>query len=185
MEDNQIIDLYFQRSEQAIEQTDAKYGSYCFRIAYQILTNREDAEESVNDTYLAAWDAMPPHRPPLLSAFLGRITRNLSIDRWRSQNAEKRGKGEFPLCLDELAGCVSGEPGIEQKEIAKETVALLNRFLLERPETERMVFLCRYWYMDSVQEISEAFGFSQTKVTTMLYRTRNKLRKALEKEGLL
>ena len=185
MEDSKIIDLYFQRSEQVIEQTDAKYGSYCFRIAYQILTNREDAEESVNDTYLAAWDAMPPHRPPLLSAFLGRITRNLSIDRWRSQNAEKRGKGEFPLCLDELAGCVSGEPGIEQKEIAKETVALLNRFLLEWPETERKVFLCRYWYMDSVQEISEAFGFSQTKVTTMLYRTRNKLRKALEKEGLL
>lgn len=185
MEDERILDLYFRRSEAAITQTDVKYGKYCYSIAYHILTNREDSEESVSDTYLAAWNAIPPRRPSLLAAFLGKITRNISIDRWRKRGADKRGGGEFPLCLEELTACVSGEPGLEQKQILKETMAMLNRFLEELPTVERKVFLCRYWYMDSVQEISEAFGFSQTKVTTMLCRTRNKLRKGLQKEGLL
>ncbi len=185
MEDQQIIDLYFQRSEQAIAETDVKYGNYCFSIAYKILANREDSEESVSDTYMAAWDAMPPRKPPLLAAFLGRLTRNISIDRWRSRSAEKRGGGEFVLCLEELANCASGEPGVEQKAIMKEVVALLNRFLQDLPEMERKIFLCRYWYVDSVQDISRDFGFSQTKITTMLYRTRNKLRRELQKEGLL
>lgn len=185
MEDTQIIDLYFQRSEKAIEETDAKYGNYCFSIAYKILTNREDSEESVNDTYMTTWDAIPPRRPSMLAAFLGKITRNISIDRWRSRSAEKRAGGEFALCLEELANCVSGEPSIEQIEIMRETVALLNRFLQDQSEAERGVFLCRYWYMDSIQEIAKNYGFSQTKVTTMLYRTRNKLRNQLKKDGLL
>ncbi len=185
MEDQQIIDLYFQRSEQAIAETDVKYGNYCFSIAYKILANREDSEESVSDTYMAAWDAIPPRKPPLLAAFLGRLTRNISIDRWRARSAEKRGGGEFVLCLEELANCASGAPDAEQKVVMKETVALLNRFLQDLPETERKVFLCRYWYVDSVQDIARDFGFSQTKVTTMLYRTRNKLRRELQKEGLL
>lgn len=185
MEDRQIIDLYFQRSEQAIEETDSKYGSYCFSIAYHILTNKEDSEESVSDTYMAAWNAIPPRRPSILATFLGKITRNFSIDRWRRRSADKRGGGEFPLCLEELEDCISGNPSLEQKQIAKETVACLNQFLDELPETERKVFLRRYWYMNSVQEISDAFGFTQTKVTTMLSRTRKKLRHGLEKEGLL
>lgn len=185
MEDSQILALYFARSENAISQTALKYGNYCFHIAYQILANREDAEESVNDTYMEAWNGIPPSRPPVLSAYLGKIVRNISIDRWRAGNAEKRGGGEFPLCLEELANCVSGKADIAQEEMMRETVAALNRFLRNQPKTDRKVFLRRYWYLDSVSEIAETFGFSRTKVTTMLYRTRKKLRRQLEREGLL
>lgn len=185
MDDIQIIDLYFQRSEEAIQKTDTKYGRYCFRIANNILANREDSQESVNDTYLAAWNAMPPHRPPLLAAFLGKLTRNISIDRRRSLRAEKRGGGEFPLCLEELADCVSGSSGIEDAAIARDTVNALNRFLRELPDTQRSIFLRRYWYMDSVRDIAEACGLTQTGVTTLLHRIRRKLRKQLEQEGLL
>lgn len=185
MDDAQILALYFERSEKAISQTAMKYGNYCYRIAYQILANREDAEESVNDTYMEAWNAIPPNRPPVLSAYLGKIVRNISIDRWRSENAEKRGGGEFPLCLEELENCVSGKGDAAQEEIRQETVAALNRFLRKQPEIDRKVFLRRYWYLDSVSEIAERFGFSRTKVTTMLYRTRKKLHKQLEREGLL
>lgn len=185
MEDHQILDLYFQRSEQAIQETDTKYGNYCFRIAYQILASREDAQESVSDTYLAAWNAIPPKRPPLLSAFLGKITRNVSIDRWRTRSAYKRGGGEFSLCLEELTNCTSGQPSVEDQQIQKEVVQTLNVFLKQLPETERKVFVCRYWYMDSIRDISEDFGISQTRVTTMLHRTREKLQKQLKKEGLL
>lgn len=185
MEDHQILDLYFQRSEQAIQETDTKYGNYCFRIAYQILASREDAQESVSDTYLAAWNAIPPKRPLLLSAFLGKITRNVSIDRWRTRSAYKRGGGEFSLCLEELTNCTSGQPSVEDQQIQKEVVQTLNGFLKQLPETERKVFVCRYWYMDSIRDISEDFGISQTRVTTMLHRTRERLRKQLKKEGLL
>ena len=185
MEDHQILDLYFQRSEQAIQETDTKYGNYCFRIAYQILASREDAQESVSDTYLAAWNAIPPKRPLLLSAFLGKITRNVSIDRWRTRSAYKRGGGEFSLCLEELTNCTSGQPSVEDQQIQKEVVQTLNVFLKQLPETERKVFVCRYWYMDSIRDISEDFGISQTRVTTMLHRTRERLRKQLKKEGLL
>ena len=185
MYDREILDLYFQRSEQAIQETDNKYGSYCFRIAYQVLASREDAQESVSDTYLAAWNAIPPKRPPLLSAFLGKIARNISIDRWRSRSTYKRGGGEFALCLDELKHCASGQPSVEERQLQKEVVQTLNGFLKQLPEAERKVFVCRYWYMDSIRDIAEAFGISQTKVTTMLYRTREKLRKQLKGEGLL
>ena len=185
MEDQQIISLFFQRSEQAIVETDRKYGGYCFRIAYNILSNRQDSEESVSDTYLRAWHLIPPKKPAPLSAFLGRITRTISIDRWRRRSADKRGGGEFPLCLDELESCVSGKTDMEQQQMAKEAVAMLNRFLQKLPEAERNVFLRRYWYMDSVQQISERYGFTQTKVSTMLSRTRQKLRTKLEQEGLL
>lgn len=185
MEDQQILDLYFQRSEQAIAETDAKYGNYCYRIAYQILRNSEDSEESVSDAYLAAWNTIPPHRPSVLATFLGKIVRNISIDRWRKCSAGKRGGGELPLCLEELGCCVSGTSEPEQAQIAKETVALLNRFLSALPETERILFVRRYWYLDSTAALADAFGFSQTKVTTLLSRIRKKLRRKLEKEGLL
>lgn len=185
MDDHQIIDLYFLRSEQAIAETDAKYGHYCFRIAQRILDNREDSEESVSDTYLAVWQAVPPTRPPSLSLYLGRITRNLAIDRWRERHADKRGGQEFCLCLEELQDCVSGENGVELNEIQKEIAASLNRFLHAQTALVRKVFLRRYWYMDSIPEIAEAFGISQTNVTTILYRTRKKLYKQLKKEELL
>lgn len=185
MDDKSIVALYWNRSEAAIAETAGKYGHYCYHIAYNILVNREDADESVNDTYLAAWNAIPPRRPAVLSTFLGKITRNLSIDRWRKRSAEKRGGGEMPLVLEELEECVSGEPGIEETEIQKETAALLNRFLDRLPETERNVFLRRYWYMESVAEIAKCFGLSQARVSTMLFRTRGKLRRMLEKEEAL
>ena len=183
MDDRQIIDLYFQRSETAIVETDAKYGGYCYKIAYSILASREDSEESVNDTYLSAWKAMPPRRPTVLSTFLGRLTRNISIDRWRTISAKKRGNGEMALALDELGDCVSGEKSVEDKLILKEVIRCLNDFLKALPEEERTVFLCRYWYVNSMEEIGEKTGFSVSKVKSMLRRTRSKLSSYMEKEG--
>ena len=185
MDDSRIIELYWQRAEQAVVETDAKYGGYCYAIAYNILSNREDAEESVSDTYLAAWRSIPPKRPSILSAFLGKITRYISLDRWKSRSAYKRGGGEVPLALEELEDCVSGGESPEETLLRRELVMRLNRFLEELPETERRVFLCRYWYLDSVSDIARRFGFSESKVTSMLHRTRQKLRKSLEKEVLV
>lgn len=183
MEDSAIVDLYWQRSESAIQETDTKYGSYCYTIAHNILNNRQDAEESVSDTYLAAWNSLPPHRPSVLTAFLGKLTRRISIDRWRHLTARKRGSGELELSLEELENCVSGEPGAEEVLLRREVTAALNRFLGQLPETERTVFLSRYWYLDPVAVIAQQFGFSETKTAAMLRRTRLKLREQLRKEG--
>jgi len=185
MDDQLIVDLYWQRSEEAICATAAKYGRYCYAIAYQILANREDAEESVSDTYLDAWNAMPPHRPGILSTFLGKITRRISVDRWRSRTAGKRGGGEIALTLEELAGCTAGTGDVETEIAQKELVKAINRFLDTLPRTERRVFLSRYWYMESIEQIARAFSFSQSKVTSMLHRTRKKLRMTLEREGFV
>jgi len=184
MDDKSILDLYWQRSENAIAETASKYGAYCYSIAYNILSSREDSEESVNDTYLAAWNSMPPKRPTVLSAFLGKITRYISLDRWKQRSRLKRGGGELPLCLEELEGCLSGEESPEDKLLRRETAASINRFLDSLPETERKVFLCRYWYFDSTAEIASRFGFSESKVLSMLHRTRGKLSRHLTKEGL-
>lgn len=184
MDDNAIMDLYWARSEKAISETAARYGSYCYSIAYNILSNREDSEESVNDTYLAAWNNMPPKRPSLLGAFLGKLTRYISLDRWKQRSRLKRGGGEVPLCLDELEDCVSGRESTEDAVIRKETIASVNRFLDSLSETERRMFLCRYWYLDSVDAIADRFGFSQSKTASILHRIRGKLNKQLEKEGL-
>ena len=182
MEDQGIIALFFKRSEQAIEETDKKYGGYCYSIAYNILSNREDSEESVSDTYMAAWNTIPPRRPNSLNAFLGKITRHISIDRWRKNSAQKRGSGEIVLALDELDGCVGAE-NVETELDKKELVRILNEFLSSLSETERNVFLCRYWYLDSIQTISQVSGFRQSKVTSMLHRLRGRLRKKLSQEG--
>lgn len=183
MDDMDIIALYWQRSEQAIEETDSKYGGYCYRIAHNILENREDAEESVSDTYMAAWKSIPPHRPAALAVFLGKITRNLSISRWRARSAGKRGGGELVLALEELGECVSNQESTETEYIRREAAMAIRRFLDGVPVTERNVFLRRYWYLDSIEEIAASFGFSRSKVTSMLHRTRAKLRVQLEKEG--
>lgn len=184
MEDSEILDLYFARSEQAIAETDQKFGGYCFSIAYNILASREDSEECVSDTYLAAWNAIPPRRPSLLAAFLGKLTRHISIDRWRKVHAQKRGGGEMVLALEELWDC-AGREDAETALAEKELTRLLNAFLATLPEVERNVFLCRYWYLDSIQTISERAGFTQSKVTSMLHRTRGKLRKKLSEAGYL
>jgi len=185
MEDEKIIDLYWNRSETAISETDQKYGRYCFSIAKNILANKEDAEESVSDTYLAAWNAMPPQRPSLLATFLGKITRNLAIDRWRAQNRQKRGGGEITLALEELEDCIAGQSSVDAAMERKRFTDVFNRFLDTLPDTERRIFLCRYWYLDPVAEIADRFDFSVSKVTSMLHRTRKKLHTVLEKEELL
>ena len=183
MEDNNIVELFWSRSESAIAETELKYGKYLRSISYRILTDTEDARECVNDTYNDAWQSMPPHRPLVLSTFLGKITRRISIDRWRMRNAQKRGGGEVVLVLDELEDCVSGSDSVEGEMERRELAELLNSFLGTLADTERRVFLCRYWYMDSIQTIAKQSGFSQSKVTSMLHRTRGKLRTMLEKEG--
>lgn len=184
MEDSQIIALYFQRSEEAISATDRKYGSYCLSIAQSILSDREDAKEAVNDTYLGAWNAIPPHRPQRFAAFLGKITRRISINRWQAGRTVKRGGGELTLALDELADCIPSGWDVEREIEGKALAKLLNTFVRALPETERKVFLLRYWYLDSIEAIAKRFGFSQSKVKSMLFRTRNKLRAELEKEGI-
>ena len=184
MEDSQIIDLYFQRSEEAISRTAAKYGNYCFSIARNILSCREDAQEAVNDTYLGAWNAIPPHVPRSFPAFLGKITRRISVTRYLAARAAKRGGGEPELALEELSGCIPSQMDIAQEVEAAELEKLLNHFVRGLPDTERRVFVLRYWYVMPVRQIAEQFGFSQSKVKSMLLRTRNKLRKELEKEGI-
>ncbi len=185
MDDKTIVDLYWQRSEQAISETDRKYGTYCRSIARNIVNAEEDAQECVNDTYLAAWNAMPTHRPSLLSAFLGKLARRISLDRWRRLSARKRGGGETTLALDELGEVASETAEAETILIRRETVAALNRFLDALPQTERQVFLSRYFYLDPVGEIAENFHFSQAKTASMLRRTRLKLKAQMEKEGYL
>lgn len=185
MDDQKIIDLYWSRSESAISESNRKYGKYCYSIAYNILTNNEDAEECVSDTYMAAWKAMPPQRPSILATFLGKITRHLSIDRWRSRSRYKRGGGEIILALEELEECVSDSQTVEKAYEQKLIALVFNRFLESLQETERQIFLCRYWYLDSIADIANYYGFSNSKVTSMLYRTRKKLRAVLKKEDLL
>lgn len=185
MEDTEIVALYFAREEQAIQETDSKYGGYCYSIAYNILTNQQDAEESVSDTYMAAWNAIPPQHPNLLAAFLGKITRRISIDRWRKRNAYKRTGGEVMIALEELDQVVGDSEGPEAAVTRKELAAALNRYFASLPETERSIFLCRYWYLDSIAQIAEKTGFSTSKVASMLHRMRGNLKKQLAKEGLL
>lgn len=183
MEDARIVDLYWARSENAISETSAKYGKYCYAIAYNVLANHEDADESVNDTYLDAWNNMPPHRPSILSTFLGKITRRISIDKWRGRTAEKRGGGEIVLALDELSDCVPSRHNVEHEVEAAELAKVIDDFVMSLPPMERRVFICRYWYLDPISAISQQFGFSESKVKMMLHRQRQKLLSHLEREA--
>lgn len=183
MEDSAIIALYWQRSEQAIAESSTKYGAYCSHIAYGLLQNDEDTQECLSDTWLAAWNAMPPHRPSVLRLFFGKLTRRLSLQRLRYQGRLKRGGGEAALALEELGDCVPGGGDAQAAMESHELVRLLNRFLSDLPATQRQVFLARYWYGAAVKDIARQFGFSESKVKSMLHRTREKLRMTLEKEG--
>lgn len=185
MEDSRIIELYWERDEKAIHAAASKYGSYCYAIAYNILGSREDAEESVNDAYLGAWNAMPPHRPSCLRTFLGKITRRVSLKKWRDEHRDKRGGDEVSLALEELSECIPSNASVEESVIAGELSARINRFVGTLAPTERQVFLCRYWYLDSIDKISADFCFGKSKVKSMLRRTRARLRADLEKEGVL
>ncbi len=183
MDDKNIVELYFQRNEKAIHETSIKYGKYCYSIATGILNNNEDAEECVNDTYNQAWHCIPPHRPSNLAIFLGKITRRVSIDKLRYRSANKRGNGEIALVLDELQDCISSDASLEQEYEQRRLSAVMNFFVNSLPKTEQKVFICRYWYTDSIESICKQFGFSESKVKSMLHRTRKKLQIILEREG--
>ncbi|MBQ3569768.1 MAG: RNA polymerase sigma factor [Methanocorpusculum sp.] len=185
MEDARIIDLYWERAETAIEKTSEKYGSYCYAIAYNILANNEDAAESVNDTYLCAWNSMPPHRPNSLSTFLGKITRRIAIDKWRGLNAVKRGSGETILAYNELSDCIPSHHSVEQEVEAADLAEIIRDFLMRLSQTERRVFICRYWYFDSITDISNQFNFSEGKIKMMLHRTRKRLMKYFVERGVI
>lgn len=183
MEDKEIVSLFWKRDESAIQETSKKYGMYCYSIAYRILKNHEDSEESVNDTYIDAWNSMPPNKPFLLSTFLGKITRRIAIDKWRVAHAEKRGSGETALVLDELKECLTSENDIETEIDRIQLAQTVNAFMKTLSEQERKVFVCRYFYMDSLESVCKKFGFSESKVKSMLFRVREKLRVYLQKEG--
>lgn len=185
MQDSQIIDLYWDRNEQAITETQRSYGSYCHSIAFHILYDHDDADECVNDTWLRAWNAIPPQRPGKLALFLGTITRNLSLDRWKGKHAMKRGSGEMTLALDELAECVPDRNSTEDAVEAAELERLLNEFLHTLPERECNVFLRRYWYVEEYKDIAKKYGMNLNTVRTTLFRTRAKLKSFLEKEGIV
>ena len=185
MEDKQIVSLYWARDPQAIDRSQKKYGPYCLSIARSILRQEQDAEESVNDTWLGAWNAMPPHRPERLSGFLGKLTRRISLKRWEAARAQTRFGDETALALEELSQCVAGSGEVERELEATAQAAGSHEFGRALPQAERRVFLCRYWYMDSMAEIAIRFGFSVSKVKSMLHRIRQRLRQTLEQEGLL
>ena len=179
MDDRDIVELFLERSEEAIEQTYNKYGRYCHRIAHNILGNDEDSEECVNDALMRVWGSIPPNEPNCLSSFIGKITRKL-----RHKNSEKRGNGETPVVLDELAECISGYDELERRSDSQEIVAALNKFLEDLNYVERGVFMRRYWMLDPISDIAERYDISVSKTTTMLFRLRAKLKKHLMKEGI-
>ncbi|MCL2634194.1 MAG: sigma-70 family RNA polymerase sigma factor [Oscillospiraceae bacterium] len=184
MEDNVLLNLYNTRDESAISETASKYGNYCLKIAMNILCNREDSDECVNDTWLKAWNSIPPSKPSILSAFLGRITRNLSIDAFQKAQAKKRGGGELNLIFDELEQCLSSKDNTESEYDRREVGKSVSDFLNSLSKDNRVVFVRRYWYADSVAEIAQHFKMNENKVKSILYRTRNKLKLYLEKEGI-
>lgn len=182
MDDSGIISLYWKRDEQALAETARKYGGLCYGISYNILKDHQDAEECVNDTYTHAWNAMPPQKPQSLRAFLSRIARNLSINVWRAKNTLRRGGGRMTVLLEELTQCTGDGP--EAAMEAAELSRLLDQFLRSLPQKDCAVFLRRYWYAESVEEIAEACGLALGSVKSSLFRSRKKLKAFLEKEGI-
>lgn len=184
MKDKEIVDLFFERSENAISEATKKYGKYCHYIAYKILWNNEDAEECVNDTFFQAWNTIPPQAPKQLATFLGKITRNLALNRWEQYNTKKRGNGQIPLLLEELHECIPTCDNVEPMVDTLFFEEALNRFLASLPKERRKIFMRRYWYASSIKEIAADFYISESKVKMSLLRSRNELRKFLEKEGI-
>lgn len=183
MEDSQIIELYWQRNADAISETSDKYGAYCFSIANHILQSAEDSEECVNDTWLRAWNAIPPQKPSVLRLFLARITRNLSFDRFNAKNAEKRGGGEIALVLDELRECLGGDTDTEAAFEAKELRKSIQLFVRALPERDGNVLVRRYFFAEPIADIAKRYGLTENNVMVILSRTRGKLKTYLLKEG--
>ena len=184
MEDSQIIDLFLERSEQAVEELDKKYGALVKKTAANILHDRQDVEECANDTYLGVWNSIPPHRPQLLASFVCRIARNQAVSRLRSETAAKRNRG-FDLVLDELEEILPSAQDVEAEYEAKELAEAVNRFLSTLRYDDRFFFVRRYFYADPVREIAAAAHEKESRVSLRLYRLREKLRKKLIEEGML
>ena len=183
MRDEMIVDLYWQRDESAISETERKYGRYLSKIAHNILSDREAVKETVNDTYLKAWNSMPPHKPNVLAAYLGKITRQLSIDVLRTRNREKRKPSEYEVSLSELEDCVSGEETTERSVDLKLLAEAINAYLRTLPAEARNMFVGRYYFADPIKEVANYCGVSVPKVKSVLYRTRQGLKDHLKKEG--
>lgn len=184
MEDSKIIELYFSRSEHAISETSAKYGNYLVCISRNILHNNEDAAECVNDTYLHTWNAIPPNQPSAFRVWLGKITRNLSIDCYKKKKTLKRGGNETNLLFSELEDCIPAPNNVEKIFEDNEIAKLISLFLRNQKPENRIIFLRRYWYGEQIARISERFSISESKIKSSLFRTRNQLRLFLEKEGV-
>jgi len=182
IEDKKIVDLYWERDENAIKETSLKYGRLCAYIAGNILSSREDSEECINDTYLAVWNAIPKKRPDKFSVFISRITRNLALKKYEYLSAAKRSPAAV-TSLDELADCVSGTDDVESEIEVKYIQRAIGNFLWQQTDEKRNIFIRRYWYFDSVESICKSTGFTQSKVKSILYEMRQKLRKYLEREG--
>ena len=184
MDDCKIVQLFFARSEEAIIKTSEKYGGYCHTIAYNILHNHQDSEECVSDTYWKAWHSIPPQCPKNLSAFLGKITRNLALDHFRRYSAKKRGGTETAAALDELENCLRFGDDIDEHVNEMALINALNDFLESCSIENRKIFMRRYWYMSSIKEIATDYKLSESKVKMSLLRSRNQLKAFLDKEGV-
>jgi len=182
MEDDKIVQLYWDRDEAAITATSDKYGAYCLSISQNILGNREDAQECVNDTYLQAWNTIPPYRPHILSTFLGKITRNLSINLYKKNKREKRGGGQIVLAIDELNEIIADKNSEAEFDRAELSTAI-NDFLAMLPEEKCSIFVCRYWYAYSITEIAKRFRMKENAVSVTLSRLRQKMREHLIERG--
>lgn len=182
MEDKEIIDLYWNRKESAISETNEKYNPYCFRIAVSILGDSEDAKECVNDTWLKAWNSIPPNRPENLAAYLGKLARTTAIDCLRKKNRKQRGGTLTDIVLDELAECIPDMENVEKQIEEQELTQLINLFLGTLSDFDRKVFVCRYWYLESVKTIAKISYSKESKIKSILFRTRKKLKSYLEEE---
>ena len=184
MEDERITGLFFERDEDALNESHIKYGAYCRKIACNILENDEDAEEILSDTLLKAWNAIPPARPERLGAYLGRIARNLALNRWESRRARGRGWDETARITDELEVCLPSGVTVENESDERTLRSLINSFLETLPKETRIVFVRRYWYLCPVRQIARSMGLTESCVKVMLHRTRNRFRDYLGKEGI-
>lgn len=185
MEDAQIVCLYWDRNETAIRETETKYDRYLTKIAYNILYDMEDSRESVNDTYLAAWNSMPPHKPSVLSAYLAKLTRRISIDCFRCRTRDKRLPSEYAISLTELEDCLSGGNTTEEAVNVKLLADAIGIYLRLLPENARTAFIGRYYFLDPLKEVAAYCGMSESKAKSLLYRTRLGLKEYLKKEGYL
>lgn len=183
MNDSEIVQLFFDGNEQGISEAAKKYGGYCKAIALNIVKNAEEADDIVNDTYMKAWESIPPQRPAALGAFLGRIAKHCALNRVKSEQAQKRGNNEIPLIFDELSELISDGSNVENAAETKEIIRVVNEYLRELPNVSRDVFILRYWYCYTNSEIANRLNLREGNVRAILSRTRKKLKKYLNEEG--